>query len=152
MRGDVELSTLNARYECHRQRDDVREARLLASISERGIEEPLEGVDTVGGRFLLNGFKRYRCAWKLTIACVPYVSLGNEEATGIVATAKTTNSQFVRSFGINCRTPERFSCPREVRLLLAFSCYSHAVRHLAAERCANGYAGRTSRPANCWSK
>ena len=80
----VELSTIDARYEGHRLRDTVREAHLLASISERGIEQPLEGVDTAQGRLLLDGFKRYRCARKLGIACVPYVSLGDEEATGIL--------------------------------------------------------------------
>ena len=79
----VELSSLDLRYEGHRLRDDAREARLLASIAERGIEEPLEGVDTAEARFLLNGFKRCRCAKKLGIDCVPYVSLGEEEATGI---------------------------------------------------------------------
>ncbi len=84
MRENVELSSLDLRYEGHRLRDDAREARLLASIAERGIEEPLEGVDTSAARFLLNGFKRYRCARKLSIECVPYVSLGAEEATGIL--------------------------------------------------------------------
>ncbi len=81
----VELSTLDPRYEGYRLRDDAREARLLASIAERGIEEALEGVDTSQGRFLLNGFKRYRCAGKLALGCVPYVSLGQEEATGIIS-------------------------------------------------------------------
>ena len=85
MSENVELSSLNLRYEDHRQRDDAREARLLASLAERGIEEPLEGVDTVEARFLLNGFKRYRSAKKLGIASVPYVSLGPEEATGILS-------------------------------------------------------------------
>jgi hypothetical protein len=84
MRDHVELSSLDLRYEGHRQRDDAREARLLASIAERGIEEPLEGVDTSAGRLLLNGFKRCRSARKLLIACVPYVSLGEEEAAGIL--------------------------------------------------------------------
>ena len=41
MRENVELSSLDLRYEGHRLRDDAREARLLASIAERGIEEPL---------------------------------------------------------------------------------------------------------------
>ena len=41
MREIVELSSLDLRYEGHRLRDDAREARLLASIAERGIEEPL---------------------------------------------------------------------------------------------------------------
>ena len=85
MSENVELSTLEMRYEGHRVRDKAREARLLASIAERGIEEPLEGVDTPAGRFLLNGFKRYRCAAKLGMDCVPYESLGEEEATGIVS-------------------------------------------------------------------
>ena len=84
MNESVELSSLNLRYETYRLRDDAREARLLASIAERGIEEPLEGVDTPNDRFLLDGFKRRRCAEKLGLHCVPYVSLGEEEASGII--------------------------------------------------------------------
>ena len=84
MREIVELSSLDLRYEGHRLRDNAREARLLASIAERGIEDPLEGVDTAEGRFLLNGFKRHRSAKKLGIGSVPYVSLGEEEAIGIL--------------------------------------------------------------------
>ena len=89
----VELSTLDLRYEGHRLRDDAREARLLASIAERGIEEPLEGVDTSEARFLLNGFKRCRSARKLGIDCVPYVSLGEEEATGILNLMRTSTDK-----------------------------------------------------------
>ncbi len=84
MSQSVELSSLDLRYEGHRLRDDAREARLLASIAERGIEEPLEGVDTSAARILLDGFKRCRSARKLGIHCVPYVSLGEEEAAGIL--------------------------------------------------------------------
>jgi hypothetical protein len=80
----VELSSLDLRYQGYRLRDDAREARLMASIAERGIEEPLEGVDAHGARLLLNGFKRYRCANKLGIHSVPYVALAQEEATGIL--------------------------------------------------------------------
>jgi ParB/RepB/Spo0J family partition protein len=81
---NVELTTLDLRYEGHRMREDAREARVLASIAERGIEQPLEGVDTPQRRFLLNGFKRYRSAKKLGMGCVPYVCLAEEEAMGIV--------------------------------------------------------------------
>jgi hypothetical protein len=84
MSESIELSTLDLRYEGHRLRDDAREVRLLASIAQRGIEDPLEGVDPPQARFLLNGFKRCRCAKKLGIECVPYVSLGQEEATAIL--------------------------------------------------------------------
>ena len=93
MSESVELSTLDLRYEGHRLRDDAREARLLASIAERGIEEPLEGVDTAEGRFLLNGFKRCRCAIKLGIHCVPYVSLGKEEATAILSLMRVSTDK-----------------------------------------------------------
>jgi ParB-like chromosome segregation protein Spo0J len=51
---------------------------LLASIVQRGIGEPLAGVDAAEGRFLLDGFKRYRCARKLGLDGLPYVSLGQE--------------------------------------------------------------------------
>ncbi len=84
MSENVELSSLNLRYEGYRLRDDATEARVLASIAERGIEEPLEGVDTPEHRFLLNGFKRCRSARKLGMATIPYVSLAEEEASGIL--------------------------------------------------------------------
>lgn len=81
----MELSSLDLRYEGHRLRNDAWEARVLASMAQRGIEKSLEGVDAPQARFLLNGFKRYRSAKKLGIACVPYVSLGSDEATGILS-------------------------------------------------------------------
>lgn len=93
MNKTVELSSLDLRYQGHRLRDGAREARLLASISERGIEEPLQGVDTAESRFLLNGFKRYRCAKKLGIFVVPYVSLADEEPMGIVSLMRVPTGQ-----------------------------------------------------------
>ena len=81
----VERSSLDLRYEGHRLRNDAAEARLLASIAERGIEEPLGGVDTAHGRLLLDGFRRMRCARKLGIECVPYVSWGEDETQGIAS-------------------------------------------------------------------
>ena len=79
----VERSSLDLRYEGYRLRDDAAEARLLASIAARGIEEPLGGVDTPRGRLLLDGFRRNRCAAKLGLECVPYVSWGDDEPLGI---------------------------------------------------------------------
>ena len=81
----VERSSLDLRYEGYRLRNDAAEARLLASIAERGIEEPLGGVDTPQGRLLLDGFRRNRCAAKLGIECVPYVSWGEDETQGIAS-------------------------------------------------------------------
>ncbi len=92
----VERTSLDLRYQTYRLRNHAAEARLLASIAERGIEQPLSGVDTPKGRLLLDGFKRYRCAAKLGLECLPYVSLGEDEAMGIaslmrVAKDKTLN-------------------------------------------------------------
>jgi len=89
--GEAEPTTFDLRYESYRMKNPALEARLLASITERGIEEPLEGVDVDGRRILLNGFKRYRCARKLNLSTVPYASLGDDEATGIIAVLRASN-------------------------------------------------------------
>jgi hypothetical protein len=83
-RAEIELSQLDLRYEGHRLRERGREDRLLASIGREGIREPLAGVvvDTVF--VLLDGFKRYRCALQLHVERVPFVRLGQDEASAIV--------------------------------------------------------------------
>jgi len=90
---EIELSTLDLRYEGHRMRDRAGEARLLASLAERGIEEPLEGVDSEGVHVLLNGFKRCRCARKLGMGTLPYISLGQEPGEGIVNLLRASNNR-----------------------------------------------------------
>jgi hypothetical protein len=97
MAREVELSMLDLRYESYRMRNPALEARLLASIAQRGIEEPLEGVDTNERILLLNGFKRYRCARRLGIGKAPYASLGQDEALGIMNLLRVSNN---RSLGI----------------------------------------------------
>jgi hypothetical protein len=94
---EVELSALDLRYESYRMRNPALEARLLASIAQRGIEEPLEGAEPKDGIVLLNGFKRYRCALKLGIGKVPYSSLGQDEVLGIMNLLRVSNN---RSLGI----------------------------------------------------
>ena len=90
---NVELASIDLRYETYRIRNKGDESRLLDSIAQRGIENPLEGVDTAQGRFLLNGFKRYRCAKKLMVDCVPYVSMGQDEVLGIVDLLRSSNDR-----------------------------------------------------------
>ena len=70
MAREVELVSLDLRYESFRLKQAALEERLLASIAQRGIEEPLEGVAVKESNVLLNGFKRYRCARKLRLATV----------------------------------------------------------------------------------
>ena len=93
MAADIEIATLDIRYERYRLKDRAQERRLLASIGDCGIEEPLEGVDLGDARILLNGFKRYRCAQKLRLGLVPYASLGTDEAMGIVALLRISNTK-----------------------------------------------------------
>ena len=100
MAQDVELSALDLRYEDYRLKMVAVEARLLASIAQRGVEEPLEGVDLpaepAGGeptRVLLNGFKRYRCARKLRLHTVPYTAIGADEVSGILDLLRTAKNR-----------------------------------------------------------
>ncbi len=93
----VEISEFDLRYENCRLKQAAAEERLLGSIAARGIEQALEGVDAGGRRILLNGFKRYRCARKLRIETVPYVSLGEDEAAGIIGLLRLAND---RALGI----------------------------------------------------
>jgi predicted transcriptional regulator len=60
------------------------EDRLLSSIAQRGIQEPLEGAELDSSCILLNGFKRLRCAQKLHIHSVPFLPLGTDELSAIV--------------------------------------------------------------------
>ena len=90
---DVELSSLDLRYEDHRMKNAALEERLLASIAQRGIEEPLEGVQLQDASILLNGFKRYRCARKLQLHSVPYASLGDDEVAGIMNLLRISNNR-----------------------------------------------------------
>jgi hypothetical protein len=100
MGNEVNLASLDLRYERFRLKVPAAEQRLLASIAARGIQEPLEGVDLSAGsagvqgqNVLLNGFKRYRCARQLRLATVPYSSLGQDEATAIVGLLRASNDR-----------------------------------------------------------
>ena len=93
MAKDVELSSLDLRYEDHRMKNAAIEERLLASIAQRGIEEPLEGVQLQDASILLNGFNRYRCARKLQLHSVPYASLGDDQVAGIMNLLRISNNR-----------------------------------------------------------
>lgn len=91
---NVEVSSFDLRYESYRLRHEGCEKALLCSITEYGIRDPLEGVDTKGRRILLNGFKRLRCARKLGIAIVPYTPLStDDEVMGIINFLRVSNAK-----------------------------------------------------------
>ncbi len=89
----VEISSLDLRYEDYRLKSVGAEKALLISILENGIRDPLQGVDRDGSRILLDGFKRYRCARKLNMGIVPYTSLGDDEAYGIIELLRASNAK-----------------------------------------------------------
>ena len=91
MANEVELASLDVRYQSFRLKQPALEDRLLASILQCGIQEPLEGVEVQQTPVLLNGFKRYRCARQLRLATVPFRSLGGDEATAILGLLKLSN-------------------------------------------------------------
>lgn len=97
MAQELELSSLDLRYEDFRLKQAALEQRLLSSIAQRGIEEPLEGVEVQERNVLLNGFKRYRCARQLKIQIVPYASLGPDEVAAILNLLRISNN---RALGI----------------------------------------------------
>ena len=89
----VEISSIVVRYEGYRLRSVGAEKALLLSISAQGIREPLAGVDKADQRILLDGFKRYRCAIKLNIGIVPYMSLADDEPAGIIELMRISNAK-----------------------------------------------------------
>ena len=91
----VELSSFDLRYENCRMKSRGFENILLGSILEHGIRDPLQGVDTNEVRILLDGFKRYRCSKRLGIGIVPYSSLGDDEALGIIELLRLSNSKSI---------------------------------------------------------
>jgi len=90
----IEIASLDLRYESCRMKSPGVEKELIASILEHGIRDPLQGVEAKDDcRILLDGFKRYRCAKKLSIGIVPYHSLGNDEAFGIIKLLRIANAK-----------------------------------------------------------
>jgi hypothetical protein len=90
----VEVSSLDLRYECFRMKSKNAEKILMESILNRGIRDPLQGVDTKNGaKILLDGFKRLRCAIKLGIGIVPWHSFGNDESVGILELLRISNAK-----------------------------------------------------------
>lgn len=90
---DVEISTLDLRYEGHRMRNRAQEAKLLVSVQERGVEKPLRGILLGATPVLLDGFKRYRCARRLSIGQLPFSSLGEDLPSGIVAVMRESTEK-----------------------------------------------------------
>ena len=89
---EVEISQIDTRFEGFRLKDKNQEKALLSSILEQGIRDPLRCVVKPENQvILLDGFKRLRCSKKLGIKMAPIVSLGTDEATGILQLMRLSN-------------------------------------------------------------
>lgn len=93
METQIEITALDLRYENHRLKSPATEKIMLNSILENGIRDPLLGVDSQGSSILLDGYKRYRCARRLNIGVVPFISLGSDEALAIIEVLRLSNAK-----------------------------------------------------------
>jgi ParB/RepB/Spo0J family partition protein len=94
----VEISSIDTSYQHCRLRHGPSEKRMLCSIMENGIQEPLIGVVQKERNILLDGFKRYRCAKKAGIDYVVFRSIGSDEAEAIVALLRLANAKSLSFF------------------------------------------------------
>ena len=89
----VEVTSIDTRYQHCRLSHGPSEKKLLCSIMENGIREPLIGVIHDERHILLDGFKRYRCAKKLGIYQITFRSIGEDEADAIIALLRLANAR-----------------------------------------------------------
>lgn len=82
---EIEIRHIDRSYESFRIIDKSAENRLLASIIQKGIIQPLCGILKNPDNFiLLDGFKRLRCAQKINIQIVKIEHLGMDENEAIL--------------------------------------------------------------------
>lgn len=83
----IELNAIDTRLECTRLRDRATEKRLLSSIMEQDILEPVEVVGPGNGSMyiLVDGFKRYRCARKLSKWIIPAQCIASDITGGLLS-------------------------------------------------------------------
>ena len=89
----VEITSIDTRYQHCRLCHGLSEKRMLCSILENGILEPLMGVVQEGRYVLLDGFKRYRCAKKAGIHQVVFRPIGQDEPEAIIALLRLANAR-----------------------------------------------------------
>jgi hypothetical protein len=90
---NIEISELDLRYESFRMKNPTLERKLLGSIQQHGLQEPLSGADPGAEHILLDGFKRLRCARSLGLQAVPYVALGLDQAQAITCLLRSGQPQ-----------------------------------------------------------
>lgn len=93
MKNLIDITKIDLRFEQLRLKNPKAEGILLASISERGVEDPVGGILSDDRLILLDGFKRYRCALKCKITELPYTTYGSDETLGVITLLKISNDR-----------------------------------------------------------
>jgi ParB/RepB/Spo0J family partition protein len=89
---EIEIKTMDRKYESFRLKDQGRERYLLSSIREKGVQEPLQCAQGDNGKpVLLDGFKRLRGCCRLNISTVPVVTVGTDEPDSILRLIHQSN-------------------------------------------------------------
>lgn len=122
--GTIELAAIDLRYENTRQRDEAAERRLMSSIMERDIQQPLSVAfcDTTKAYVLLDGFKRYRCARKLGLGMVPAECIAGDVITGMLIILRRSYS------GSNLGSLEQAAIIEDLHKRSGLSIYEIATR------------------------
>ena len=95
---EIELNQISRKYESYRLKNEYTERRLLSSIAEKGILEPLLCTFMETEQYiLLDGYKRLRCLSRLNIHIVPVHSLGSNEQDGIIELIRDSNSKSLQT-------------------------------------------------------
>ncbi len=105
---EIELHQLDRRYEGLRRREPRREARLLASLSERGQQAP---IIVVGEHVVVDGFKRLRALAKLaqdTVVAVAW-SLDERDALLLGRVMRTGDEDAMEQGWLLSELRDRFS-------------------------------------------
>lgn len=89
----IELSSVDTRLEHTRTRNTEAEQRLLASIMQRDIIEPLQVCQEKQGYVLLDGFKRYRCARKLNKGVIAVECIGEDVSSGVLSLLRRNSAR-----------------------------------------------------------
>lgn len=80
----IEIDSIDIRFSHARHKNPVVERKLIDSIRARGILDALQGVPEGNSFVLLDGFKRYRCARKLSINQIPVEYIGTDTVSGLL--------------------------------------------------------------------
>lgn len=117
------MNAIGLCFEHTRHKDRDAERRLLSSITQQGILDPLQIArdSATGGWVLLDGFKRYRCARKLDLGMAPVACIGDSVPEGVFALLRRN-----RSGGLS--TMEQASMVHELYQRHAMSIYDIAAQ------------------------